>query len=456
MKKIFFLSVFSALFATLSIAQNVGIGTTTPSKPFTVTALGIGISQESSPGGVQVGFYTAPGGAYLQTHSNDDLNFATNNGVSRMVLKTNGNFGIRNNTPNASLSVGRGTGNDGTAVFFGTTHSSHFNFSTTENTYIRGGLDNSYVIINDISGGRVGIGMATPRAALEQNGVVGSTSAIFGGEGSGISLQRNWPGIGFNHWHDGNHRSIAPGYSAQFALNQGNGSMYYTSWDQNSATANGLLLGQNQYTRFFISRFGKIGLGTDVPYADLHIVQRTSNRYNEDVDLGITLDGIFDDYSGYQSSWNMHVGTFFESDFTTHSGALEFWENFVSGWSTPAAIATNGEYFQLSDKEFKKDINYLGNDCLDKIIKLKPATYHFIHDNSQSPLDYGFIAQDVEKIFPGFVATFSKNKMIAYSSFIPILTKGIQEQQQQIEHLQKENTDLEARLERLEKIMLKN
>ena len=325
----------------------------------------------------------------------------------------------------------------------GSAYFSHFFFGSNEDTYIRGGKDGSNVLINDVNNGRVGIGTGTPRAALEQNGVVGNTSAIFGGEGAGISLQKNWPAIGFNHWYDGNHRSIAPGYSAQLAVNQGNGSLYYTSWDQNSATTNGLLLNTTQHTRFFISRFGKIGLGIDNPTADLHIIQRTSNRFNEDADLGITIDGAFDDFGGYQSAWNIHGGTFIESDFTTHSYALEFWhQTNNSAWGNEASIAANGQYFQLSDKQFKKDINYLGNGCLDKIIQLKPASYHFIKDKSSSQLDYGFIAQDVEKIFPGFVATFSKNKMIAYSSFIPILTKGMQEQQQQIEGLKNEIEEL--------------
>jgi hypothetical protein len=56
---------------------------------------------------------------------------------------------------------------------------------------------------------------------------------------------------------------------------------------------------------------------------------------------------------------------------------------------------------------------------------------------------YGFIAQEVEKIFPEFVVTDGKkNKMIGYSGFIPILTKGIQEQQQQIEELKNEIAEL--------------
>ena len=51
----------------------------------------------------------------------------------------------------------------------------------------------------------IGIGITNPtRAKLEVSGVSGSgaTSAIFGTDGTGISLQRNWPTIGFNLCHN--------------------------------------------------------------------------------------------------------------------------------------------------------------------------------------------------------------------------------------------------------------
>ena len=47
----------------------------------------------------------------------------------------------------------------------------------------------------------IGIGIVNPTLArLQVNGVSGSgrTSAIFGGDGTGISFQRNLPVIGFN------------------------------------------------------------------------------------------------------------------------------------------------------------------------------------------------------------------------------------------------------------------
>lgn len=288
------------------------------------------------------------------------------------------------------------------------------------------------------------------RANFEQQGSVGGTAAIFGGDGTGISLQKNWPAIGFNSYLDAsNHRSIAQGYGAQLGLNQLNGSLYLVSFPFN-AVPNTLFSSYTQ--RFFLSRFGKMGIGADDPYTDIEITQRTLTFANEDVDVGITYKATSDYGSGVQpSDWNTHVGYGQYGQF----GSLQeysFWNRINNGnWHSVAAILTTGEYYQASDRELKTDINYLGNDCLSKILQLKPASYHFKRTEHNAPLSFGFIAQDIETVFPEIVFTGKTNKLLSYSSLVPILTKGMQQQQQQIDLLQQQNKDLKARLELLEK-----
>lgn len=87
---------------------NVGIGTgaTIPSSLLTVKKTGIGFTQEDASGAAQIGFYTDATNAFLQTHTNTDLAFSTNNGGARMVLqKTTGNFGIGVPVPTQKLEV---------------------------------------------------------------------------------------------------------------------------------------------------------------------------------------------------------------------------------------------------------------------------------------------------------------------------------------------------------------
>ncbi|WP_447637291.1 hypothetical protein [Flavobacterium microcysteis] len=87
---------------------NVGIGTNTPVTKLSVKAKadGTGISQVSPDGAVNIGFYTHTNGAYVQTNSDHDLNFATTNSTAKMTLqKTTGNFGIGTVTPTEKLEV---------------------------------------------------------------------------------------------------------------------------------------------------------------------------------------------------------------------------------------------------------------------------------------------------------------------------------------------------------------
>lgn len=99
------------------------------------------------------------------------------NRKERMVINHDGNVGIGINSPTATLDVARGiAGNDGTAIFRGTNHVSHFNYADNEDTYIRGGKDGSKVIINDGTLGNVGVGTINPFEKLHVVGNIRSSS----------------------------------------------------------------------------------------------------------------------------------------------------------------------------------------------------------------------------------------------------------------------------------------
>lgn len=107
MKKLF--TGIALLFSATGFTQNVGIGTTAPTKPLTIQADGIGVSQESSTGGAKIGFYTSTTNAYLQTHNTADLKFATNDSTFTMILKRgSGNLGVGASTPIQKLEIAGG------------------------------------------------------------------------------------------------------------------------------------------------------------------------------------------------------------------------------------------------------------------------------------------------------------------------------------------------------------
>ena len=183
--------IASLLLSSIANAQNMGIGTASPTRGklevqgavgstvaiFGGDAQGISI-QRSNPaigfnhyfdgttdryianGYAAVQWYnTSIGTMYYDLFGNGAANAAGTGRITAMNINRTGNAGI-GTTPltYARLSVARGTGNDGTAVFRGSVYASQINYSTAENTYIRGGKGGSYVYLNNISGGEVLMG----------------------------------------------------------------------------------------------------------------------------------------------------------------------------------------------------------------------------------------------------------------------------------------------------------
>ena len=188
-----------AFFAFNASAQNVGINIPVPPYPLTIksstlldSTKGIGISQQDAAGLVRIGFYTTTGaGAYLQTHSNSDLNFTTNGaGVQMTLQKGTGYLGIATPAPLAPLHVA-GTATEKlrlentTALNLGIRNDLYFKTGT----YFTGGIKtigtaanaarlgfftfadpNSANLVERLSildAGNVGIGNTNPTATLD-------------------------------------------------------------------------------------------------------------------------------------------------------------------------------------------------------------------------------------------------------------------------------------------------
>jgi hypothetical protein len=146
-------------------------------------------------------------------------------------------------------------------------------------------------------------------------------------------------------------------------------------------------------------------------------------------------------------------------------------------------VAVTGIFTQPSDGKLKEDIQPISS-ILGKISALKPVSFYYNSKGKsflQLPedLQYGFVAQDMEQVFPNLVANQiidmnstgkgSKNsegqkriqesnkqefKGINYTGLISILTQGIKEQQEQIIELQTKNRELETRIKTLEDMIL--
>lgn len=96
-----------------------------------------------------------------------------------------------------------------------------------------------------------------------------------------------------------------------------------------------------------------------------------------------------------------------------------------------------------SDRRLKQHLIPL-NSAINKVMQLLPYSYEkkdSLKASVYSKKEMGFIAQDMRKVFPELV-TVGKDadKLLAinYTALIPLLTKGMQEQQDQIEKLTKQ------------------
>ena len=85
-------------------------------------------------------------------------------------------------------------------------------------------------------------------------------------------------------------------------------------------------------------------------------------------------------------------------------------------------------------------------------MQLKAVSYHYTKNSESDPLLYGFVAQDVEKVFPDFVSTAGNGyKGIAYNNFSVMAIKAIQEQQRQLDELKCQHASQQQQIDEIEK-----
>jgi hypothetical protein len=102
-----------------------------------------------------------------------------------------------------------------------------------------------------------------------------------------------------------------------------------------------------------------------------------------------------------------------------------------------------------SDRRFKKNISTVSG-ALQKLSKLNPVNYDWRQDEFENKgfndkKQWGFIAQEIEKVMPELVKEDKKGYLkLNYTGVIPLLTKAMQEQQTEMEKQQKEIDQLKA------------
>jgi hypothetical protein len=254
--------------------------------------------------------------------------------------------------------------------------------------------------------------------------------------------------------------------------------------------------------RLFLEEGGNIGFGTNNPEQNLHVKSTTdailkleadSNNANEDDNAQVE----FSQDGGNQKTWfgydeTRHGSNLFGISTKNKNGAFlldadgniqingSIGINRVPITSASAVFRAtaaqnaifgmqhnNGEDrflffkngdFDLdgiitynSDIRLKKDITPISN-ALSELQDISGYRYYWKDENRSSKIQVGFIAQEIQKVFPELV---SENKegilSVNYAGMIPIMLEGIKKQQRVIDQQNDKIDKQEQRLDKLEK-----
>ncbi len=435
----------------------------------TATAQNVGISPTGVPPAGDAGL---------------DVNF-TNKGllIPRVSLTNTGTYGLVGGGPTTSMLVyntnaaigGTGAMGEGyyywngtrwTKLLVGNTPSDAWltsgNAGTTAGTHFIGTTDAQDLVFKTnntekmriTTSGNVGIGTTAPAYKLE----------VYGGHGTYISVRGNMPAgdathglIGYNwsnsatgdYWRyyladpDGGFGVIPGGLEIWEYPGNGIPTCCIPRFRIKTAKNQSSIPGE-----VVINENGDVGIGTATPNTKLHVAGlhpgagSGTGASSDAPSEAIIPDG--------------HNGTSRYNDWP--SG----WAGGLSTWDICGASIYMVEYSTRSDKRFKKEITSLAdnkNNFINKFMQLRPVSYFIdpmrLRVDDPERKRFGFIANEIEDIFPNLVINSGMPDSIArgleYDGFIPILVLVVQdqhlqikEQQKMIEELKTENANLKS------------
>ena len=240
--------------------------------------------------------------------------------------------------------------------------------------------------------------------------------------------------------------------------------------------------GSNRQNALTVLKNGRTAIGFNAPQSMLHIKNGSAGAISYNSNSNLNVESNASNYISLLSPNTAESGLLFGNPTSSADGGLIY----NNGNTKNLQFRTNGNVTRMSlsnagnltvtgsvtascgllicsDARYKKNITSLDNS-LDNILKVKGLRYdlrqaEFPEKNFSEKNQIGFIAQDLEKIFPEMVFTDEKGyKSVDYGRLTPVLVEAVKEQQKQIDDLKSklsEIEDLKAQMSSLKALLLK-
>lgn len=177
---------------------------------------------------------------------------------------------------------------------------------------------------------------------------------------------------------------------------------------------------------------GRTGINTvGEPLTDLHVFQTDPSNSGA---AGIRLE------SPNFDNWRMAINN------------ADDLEMYCNGTLKATLSHSSGIWAAPSDIRLKKKIE-TQTPVLDKVLQLRPVTYLMNEQPDTDPITHGFVAQEVQLLFPEMVVPMGEKIGLRYDQFGVLAIQSIKELSAKNEALEKKVSDLEERLANIEKML---
>ena len=393
------------------------------------------------------------------------LNFDSTAANDIITINAAGQVGINDTTPSYQLDVRSSTGtttanfssgsNTTINLYSDNNASGPFRFVSQDDAlYLKAqaaaiSTDNSFIKYDETSNklrlmsgtyldntGNMGIGVAAPQTKLDVNGTIRASNVSSGTPTAAVELISTG-GI-----------EITSATSAGYIdLKNNNGEDYDVRLATNSA-GDFYISTLGTTKRLTILDTGEVGIGTDAPTQELHVVGQILSSVTSGDNAGLTVttgnNGIssitIDNSTG---NVQLRKDDGFSSIRNSDSDEFRIYGNGVHNFT----FQHDGDFFargdvtafaSLSDRQLKENIENIPN-ALEKVSKINGVTFNYIGSKESMT---GVIAQEVQEVLPEVIYETVDNTRedgralaVRYGNMVGLLIEAIKELKAEVEQL---------------------